>query len=104
MPKANPKRNRQRGKSFERYEAKQWGVKPQGVLGDADVVTKCYSIECKERNRVSIRKYIDQAVRNTCAGTLPLVVIHELNTLHEDDLYIGLRKDIQTILAFYQEQ
>ena len=88
MKKRNPKLNRQRGKAFERYVAKELKGERRGVLGGADVVTAKDAIECKSRESMAITGWFKQAERNAEAlGKLPKLALHIHGQRHDKDLY-----------------
>ena len=82
------KRNRQRGKKYERWVANDLGGRRVGLLGMEDVVTSIYAIECKERQKLPafIKNVMAQAKANCPDDKLPLVCLHELNTSHQSDV------------------
>lgn len=85
--------NRQRGKATERYIATRLGGRRLGTLGQEDVDTSHFSVECKAYKRFSIRKFLDQAIRNASHGKTPLLVLHEHGTRHNDDMVVMRLQD-----------
>ena len=81
--------NRRRGKDFERWLAKDLGGRRIGLLGQEDVIIDKYRAECKERKKLPmfIKKCMAQAISN-CRDAIPIVILHELNSNHNDDLVI----------------
>lgn len=86
------KKNRDRGKSYERWLANYLGGRRVGLLGMEDVVlsTPPISIECKEREKLpeSIKGWMAQAEANTPEDMLAMVCLHELNSSHEKDFVV----------------
>ena len=81
-------RNRQRGKECEREIAKMFGGKRVGILGNEDVAHPVYSIEVKSRKTFVARKWMEQCKKNNVDKKIPLVVVHEFNKNHSNDLVI----------------
>ena len=83
-------RNRQRGKDYERWLARDLEGRRVGLLGMEDVVTNRFAIECKEREKLPrfIHKCISQAKANCPDDKLAIVALHELNTSHDKDLIV----------------
>ena len=100
-------KNRQRGKSLERWIAKDLNGERIGILGKEDVVIHhgCFSLEVKERKTlpVFIWKSMAQAQRNAAKrGYRPGVVLHELGKEHEQDIVLCRYKDFKEILEKQQ--
>lgn len=81
-------RNRQRGKECEREVAKILGGKRVGILGNEDVAHPIYSIEVKSRKTFVARKWMEQCKKNNVDDKIPLVVVHEFNRNHSNDLVL----------------
>ncbi len=81
-------RNRQRGKECERAIAKLFNGKRVGILGNEDVSHPRYSIEVKSRVKFVAKKWMKQCERNNIDKKIPLVVVHEMNKNHSNDLVI----------------
>jgi len=94
-PKHSPKRNRQRGKELEREISKLLGGKRIGILGCEDIEHPVWSIETKERKRLSIEAFMLQAERNTPIHKTPLLVLHQLGKEHKNDIVCMRLKDFQ---------
>lgn len=84
----NPKRNRQRGKETEKAIAKIFNGERMGLLGGEDVRHQKFSIEVKSRIKFVGKKWMTQAERNNKRAKIPIVVVHEKNKSHENDLVI----------------
>ena len=84
----NPKRNRQRGKEVEKAIAKIFNGDRMGLFGGEDVKHPKFSIEVKSRLKFVAKKWMAQANRNNKNNKIPIVVVHEKNTHHENDLVI----------------
>lgn len=82
------KKNRERGKRYERFIASDLGGRRVGILGDEDVSLEGISAECKERQKLPefIKKCMAQALTNCADDKMPVVFLHEHNTLHSDDV------------------
>ena len=80
-------KNRRRGKDAERAVARLLNGLRVGILGKADVITEQFAIEVKERGKLPalIMKAYQQAQKNTINGKIPIVVLHQLGSRHEDD-------------------
>ena len=90
--------NRQRGKNTERALAKKLGAKRVGVLGKEDINHSLFSIEVKHRKRIVIEAWMQQAERNCEAGKTPLLIIHQLNKKHSNDIVCMRLKDFEDYL------
>ena len=80
--------NRRRGKEAERAVARLLNGLRVGVCGKADVITDSFCIEVKERKKLPsflIEAY-GQAKKNTSEGKIPVLIIHQLNQNHDEDL------------------
>lgn len=91
------RKNRQRGKSLERFIAKDLGGRRVGLLGMVDVEAGDYSIETKERKKMPkfIMDSMLQATKNKIGGKLPIVILHELNQSHEKDIVVMWYKNFK---------
>ena len=79
--------NRNRGKTTERDIAKRLGGKRVGIFGGEDITgVGDWSIEVKNRVKSTVHNFMRQAVRNCPAGKVPLVIVHEHQGNHGDDL------------------
>lgn len=81
-------RNRQRGKEVEKHIAKMFNGKRIGLLGKEDVLHPIYSIEVKSRKKFVGKKWIEQCKKNNQDNKIPIVVVHEANKNHKNDLVI----------------
>jgi hypothetical protein len=82
-------KNRRRGKDLERFLAKDLGGRRVGILGQEDVTTDRFSIECKEREAYPafLEQSMAQAIRNSLSGDkIPVFILHRLNQGHDTDL------------------
>jgi hypothetical protein len=96
-------KNRARGKSLERFIAKDLGGERIGILGKEDVVVHhgCFSLETKERKviPVFIWKSMEQAERNAAKrGYRPGVVLHRLGQDHGKDIVILKYEDFKSLI------
>ena len=92
--------NRQRGKSLERFIAKDLGGRRVGILGQEDVILhQGIAVECKERAKlpVFIHRCMDQAEGNA-PGEAAIVILHELGKEHEQDIIMCRYKVFKAIL------
>lgn len=93
-------KNRQRGKSLERFIARDLGGRRVGILGQEDVILHCgIAVETKERKKLPafIHNCMSQAERNA-KGDTAIVVLHELGKEHGDDIVLCRYKDFKAIL------
>jgi hypothetical protein len=93
-------KNRQRGKSLERFIAKDLGGRRVGILGQEDVILhRGISCECKERVKLPmfIHRCMAQAEGNA-KGETAIVILHELGKEHEQDFVLCRYKDFKAIL------
>jgi len=90
-------RNRDRGKDAERAVAKMLGGKRIGLMGGEDVFHPTYSIEVKSTKSFVGRKWMLQCIKNNKDNKIPMVVVHQANTRHEDDLVMIRMKDFKRI-------
>jgi hypothetical protein len=102
-------RNRQRGKSLERFVAQDLGGRRVGILGQEDVILHhgAFSLECKERKKlpVFIWNSMNQADRNAQRnGYRPGVVLHELGDNHDSDIVLIKYKDFKTLIERKEER
>jgi len=89
-------KQRRRGNALERYIAKRLGGRRMGHYGGEDVKHDWLSIECKERPLpLWLRYAADQARRHATEDKLPIVVLHELNRSHDEDLVVMRLCDFQ---------
>ena len=92
-------RNRNRGKSLERWVAKDLGGRRTGILGAEDVMVNGMAFECKERAALP-RFLVDsmiQAERNA-KGDMAIVILHELSKDHGLDYVLLRYKNFKDIL------
>ena len=84
------KRNRNRGKDYERWLANDLGGRRTGILGNEDVLTPRFSVEAKEREKMPkfIKDCVGQAIRNCPDNKLPIVCLHKLGGSHHGDIVI----------------
>jgi len=94
------KKNRQRGKDYERWIAKDLGGRRVGLLGFEDVLTQKFAIECKERKKLPkfVVNTMEQAENNAPEGKIPVVCLHELHAPHEKDLVIMYYEDWRKLI------
>jgi len=97
------KKNRQRGKDYEKWVASYFKGRRVGILGNEDVDLPCIGAECKERERLPafIRKCMSQAVMNCPDNKLPVVFLHELNKMHEGDVVLMPLPVFEVMYASY---
>lgn len=85
-------KNRDRGKSYERWIAQDLGGRRIGLLGMEDVILPSppLSIECKEREKLPrfILKCLSQAKANCPDDKMAVVCLHELNKSHAGDVVL----------------
>ena len=93
-------KNRDRGKSLERWVAQDLGGRRIGLLGREDVLTNKFAIECKEREKLPafLKKTMAQAKNNCPDDRLPIVCLHELNSNHDHDLVV-MEYSVYKVLA-----
>lgn len=87
----NPRtRARNRGKALEKSVAKQLGGKRNGATGlaTADVETPTWSVECKSKQQLPgwLVSAMRQAVINAPESKTPILILHQLGTLHDSDI------------------
>ncbi len=79
-------------KAHELRVAKRLGGERAGAVGKEgpDVLHPTLAPEIKERKRPlkTLQKYMAQAVRNAPAGRVPIVWLHTLGELDNDDLVV----------------
>jgi hypothetical protein len=92
-------KNRQRGKSYERWLAADLDGRRVGILCREDVLTRRFAIEAKERQRLPafLKKTMAQAKANCPDDKLALVMLHELHSNHDHDLVIMEYSTFKTI-------
>ena len=93
-------KNRNRGKRHERNIAKLLDGRRLGVLGQHDVETADYSIECKSREKLP-KWFVDfweQAVRNCEPDKKPLLILHKLGQKYLDDWVVIKMSDFLEVL------
>ncbi len=81
--------NRRRGKRFERKIAEKFNGMRVGLLGNMDVVTQRFAIECKSRDKLP--RFLVKAwlqANNNAGGKLPVLCLHETNKPHEQDMLV----------------
>jgi hypothetical protein len=85
-------KNRDRGKSYERWIAQDLGGRRVGILGqhDVEITSPPIAVECKERQRMPtfMRKTMQQAIDNCPDDKLPIAIVHELNMDHGKDIVL----------------
>ena len=88
----NPNSNRRAGKALEKYYAKRWNMRRVGVFGGCDLEDDIRCIECKKRKVVwkALKDMVLQADTNCKNGKIPVVILHETNSRHDED-YVILR-------------
>ena len=93
------RRNRNRGKRYEKVVAEFWGGKRVGILGSLDVDHTLFGIETKVRAKLpaTIKSWYAQAVNNA-GPRVPLVQLHEFGTRFEEDLCIIKATDLREIV------
>jgi len=101
-------KNRQRGKSLERFIAKDLGGRRVGILGQEDVILHhgAFSLEVKERKKlpVFIWNCMAQADRNAQRnGNRPGVVLHELGDDHDKDTVMIRYRDFKALIECKEE-
>ena len=89
------KRNRQRGKSYERWLANDLDGRRVGLLGMEDVLAGKYAIEAKEREKLPkfLTNTMEQAERNCPQGKTAVVCLHKNAGNHDDDMVVMRYKD-----------
>lgn len=95
----NPKLNRQRGKSYERYIANRLGGRRMGVMGKEDVDHPLFSIECKSFARFAGEKVMAQAERNAYKDKTPLSIVHIRGNSHDKDIVMMRLSDFEDYLG-----
>lgn len=81
-------RNRERGKESEKEVAKLFNGKRMGLLGGEDIFHPKFSIEVKSRKKFAAVKWMDQSKKNNKDNKIPIVVVHQANKHHENDLVL----------------
>lgn len=82
------KRNRQRGKDYERFIAKFFKGKRIGVLGGEDVEHKELSIECKTVAKFRGVAFMEQAETHCPTDKIPVVAVRVSGSSHSKDMII----------------
>jgi hypothetical protein len=85
-----------RGRNHEKAVAVAFdGERHKGVsgCGREDVCHDIFSIECKERATSYAHGFMAQAVRNSPAGKIPMVVIKRFNTPFDENLVCLRQRD-----------
>lgn len=91
------KKNRDRGKRAERAVAELLGGKRVGIMGGEDVQHDEFSIEVKSRKSHAVFGWFKQCVNNNKDKKIPVLVLHEHNKRHENDLICMTIKDFKEI-------
>ena len=86
-------KNREIGKRNERALAKRIGGEGEGIFGGEDIRQGMFSIEAKSRKRYSIKKHLDQAIRNCPENKIPLLILHEHAKHRDNDMVVLRLKD-----------
>ena len=88
-------RNKRQGRHVQSVIAKRLGGKNVGTIEGQDVAfaDKPWSVEVKHRKKFIGRTFMKQAVKNCPKDKTPLVVVHELNSRHDEDLVLIQMKD-----------
>ena len=94
-------RNRKRGKSAEKAIAEALGGARVGLLGGEDVFHPKFSIEVKSREKFVVEKWFKQCEKNNKKDKIPLVIVHVLSNLHDNDYCILKLKDFKHFLDPY---
>ena len=81
-------KNRLRGKRNERALARRLCGERIGIMGGEDIRYGMFSVETKSRQTFSIRKYLDQAIRNAPQGKIPLLILHEHHSRRGNDMVV----------------
>jgi len=102
----NGRRNRRRGKEFERFIASELGGRRIGLLGQEDVTADFLAIECKERERLPrfLKNCMEQALKNRKDGNMAVVFLHEHYKPHESDLVVMLYPDWKRLYFNFLEK
>lgn len=99
----NPKLNRQRGKSYERYIAKRFGGRRMGVMGKEDVDLDLWSCEVKSFAKFAGEKIMQQAERNRYKDKTPLAIVHIRGNSHDKDIVMMRLSDFEDYLGKIRE-
>ena len=99
----NPKLNRQRGKSYERYIAKRLGGRRMGVMGKEDCDTELFSVECKSFARFAGEGIMQQAERNVYKDKTPLAIVHIRGNSHDKDIVMMRLSDFEDYMGKLKE-
>ena len=95
------KRNRARGKQHQTNTAKALEGLNLGTLGEVDVLTNLFAIECKSRQKFVAIKWMDQAIKYAKKHKkIPLVVVHNKGKNYKNDLVILTMSDFVNIYNF----
>ena len=90
-------RNRRRAKEVERRLAKKLGARRVGILGKEDLSHPQFSFEVKERKKVAISKWFEQAEKNA-NNKIPALIIHEYRKNHDQDFVVLRLKDFLALI------
>ena len=92
-----PNSNRRAGKALEKYYAVRWKMRRMGIFGKHDLEDEVHCVECKKRKVVwkALKDMVNQAVINCQDGKLPIVVLHETGSNHDNDYVIIRAKDYE---------
>lgn len=85
-----------RGSRLQRKVAEFTGGRNVGILGEEDVTAGPFAIECKERERIAVFKFMDQAENNR-RGLVPIVWMHINGKSHDSDLIMVRWKELKKV-------
>jgi len=83
------KRNKARGKRFEKEIEKRYGFKRIGIFGAEDNFDTVFSIEDKTRKNLAFIKWYEQAKANA-KGRIPIVFVKKYQSR---DIFVILKAD-----------
>ena len=86
-------RNKRQGRAVQSKMAKRLGGKSVGTIEGQDISHSVFSVEVKHRKKFVGNTFMNQAVKNSPEGKVPLVIVHELNQRFDKALVMIRMKD-----------
>lgn len=80
--------NKRAGRAFQSMAAKMLHMDNVGTLGGTDLKGKLFSVELKQRKAFTGKTFMEQAIKNCLPNTIPLVMVHQTQDFHKDDLIL----------------
>lgn len=96
--------NKRAGRAFQAKAAKMLNAKNVGTIENQDLSHPLFSFEAKKRKSFLGIAFMNQATKNCPEGKIPLVIVHQTEERHENDLILIRFSDWEKMIAEFWDE